>query len=545
VTLAKGATPIPIRPSNGYHLYRKATAAVSSAYQSRSAVEMQGAVEEFCGDMERSYRAFVEARDDLGAGRAAVFLYGWSIDMKSARGWEHKARRHLESAGPCVERGYLALGRAGCEIPDPQELIERADLALGLAREHSDLDLELRAVAERGLGLVSQGKVDEGFALLDEVMVELVSGAIANVETRAMTLCALMAACERGTDRGRAEDWIAKVEADRRLRECPIINTHCAIVYGAVDTLRGNWESAEVRLQEAMRASVTTQYHYAKSAAQMAELRIQQGKNGEAAELLRGVEDSIDVAPVLARLRLAEGKLDEASALLRSVVRGLGSDLMRLGPVLALLIDVELRRDDVPGAKRAERRLRAMDEACNSNEIRAMARSGSARVALHQGEYESAIEDLETALALLSRRDRPLLTAQGRLELARALAIASETESARVEANAALSAFVKLGAAPDIAAGEAFLGSLRGIRKSVPPPPTDRRAPRLEGQLEQLTRREEEVAELLGERLTNKEIAARLFLSVRTVESHVDRILGKLDVHSRTQLIPRVRLRED
>jgi DNA-binding NarL/FixJ family response regulator len=55
-----------------------------------------------------------------------------------------------------------------------------------------------------------------------------------------------------------------------------------------------------------------------------------------------------------------------------------------------------------------------------------------------------------------------------------------------------------------------------------------------------LTHREHEVAELVAEGLTNREIADRLVLSVRTVETHVDRILGKLDLHTRTQLAARM-----
>jgi DNA-binding NarL/FixJ family response regulator len=51
-----------------------------------------------------------------------------------------------------------------------------------------------------------------------------------------------------------------------------------------------------------------------------------------------------------------------------------------------------------------------------------------------------------------------------------------------------------------------------------------------------LTRRELEIAGLLAEGLTNKEIARRLVISQRTVETHVDRILGKLGFTSRLQV---------
>jgi DNA-binding NarL/FixJ family response regulator len=51
-----------------------------------------------------------------------------------------------------------------------------------------------------------------------------------------------------------------------------------------------------------------------------------------------------------------------------------------------------------------------------------------------------------------------------------------------------------------------------------------------------LTRRESQVAELVSEGLTNKDIAARLTIAQRTAENHVERILGKLGFTSRTQL---------
>src|SRR5690554_3334533 len=51
-----------------------------------------------------------------------------------------------------------------------------------------------------------------------------------------------------------------------------------------------------------------------------------------------------------------------------------------------------------------------------------------------------------------------------------------------------------------------------------------------------LTGREQEVLALLGDRLTNREIADRLYISVRTVESHVSTLLAKLGAENRRQL---------
>src|SRR5712671_1917922 len=51
-----------------------------------------------------------------------------------------------------------------------------------------------------------------------------------------------------------------------------------------------------------------------------------------------------------------------------------------------------------------------------------------------------------------------------------------------------------------------------------------------------LTRREKEVAILVGQGLTNREIATRLFISERTAESHVEQIRGKLGFHTRVQI---------
>jgi DNA-binding CsgD family transcriptional regulator len=67
------------------------------------------------------------------------------------------------------------------------------------------------------------------------------------------------------------------------------------------------------------------------------------------------------------------------------------------------------------------------------------------------------------------------------------------------------------------------------------------------GELEALSGREREVAELVAQQLTNREIAERLVLSEKTVESHLRNVFAKLSVSSRVavaQAIERGRIRD-
>jgi NarL family two-component system response regulator LiaR len=52
---------------------------------------------------------------------------------------------------------------------------------------------------------------------------------------------------------------------------------------------------------------------------------------------------------------------------------------------------------------------------------------------------------------------------------------------------------------------------------------------------EELTQRELEVLRLIGEGMTNQEIAEKLFIGIKTVKTHVSNILSKLGVADRTQ----------
>src|SRR6202453_2821543 len=60
--------------------------------------------------------------------------------------------------------------------------------------------------------------------------------------------------------------------------------------------------------------------------------------------------------------------------------------------------------------------------------------------------------------------------------------------------------------------------------------------PSFDSELDQLTTREREVLRLIAQGYTYKEVARELFISVKTVESHVSSVLRKLQLSSRHQL---------
>jgi len=61
------------------------------------------------------------------------------------------------------------------------------------------------------------------------------------------------------------------------------------------------------------------------------------------------------------------------------------------------------------------------------------------------------------------------------------------------------------------------------------------RGERYDGRLELLTAQESAVLDLIGQGLTNREIADRMFLAEKTVKNYVSSLLAKIQVHGRTQ----------
>ena len=66
--------------------------------------------------------------------------------------------------------------------------------------------------------------------------------------------------------------------------------------------------------------------------------------------------------------------------------------------------------------------------------------------------------------------------------------------------------------------------------------PPGRQAPSLDPELDQLTMREREVLRLIARGYTYKEVGKALFISVKTVETHVSAVLRKLQLSNRHEL---------
>ena len=138
---------------------------------------------------------------------------------------------------------------------------------------------------------------------------------------------------------------------------------------------------------------------------------------------------------------------------------------------------------------------------------------------------DEALAGLRAALAAYADADRPLERARAELALGRRLRRARRRVDARTHLQAALDAFEELGARAwaTQAAAELRASGERARRRTA-----DTR--------DDLTPQEAQVAELVAQGLSNREVAAQLFVSPRTVEFHLRNVFAKRGLTSRSQL---------
>jgi len=222
------------------------------------------------------------------------------------------------------------------------------------------------------------------------------------------------------------------------------------------------------------------------------------------AHVARGLELSRDPAfhAALGHLELATGRIPEAIEALETGERRGVSDAV-----------VPLRADLVEAYVRAGRR----DDA---DQLLARMESPPARLRgllADEDGYRACFDDLP---------DAPFERARARLAFGERLRRSKQRGEAREPLTQALDEFERLGARPWAERARTELRATGG--------PTGARRPRAAA--EQLTPHELQIAVLVSQGMTNREAAAALFLSPKTIEYHLGQIYRKLDVRGRAQL---------
>jgi ATP/maltotriose-dependent transcriptional regulator MalT len=485
-------------------------------------------LEQIRPSLDRRRHAYALSRqsgDATRAARAAIWIarayFSLYANAAVGNGWLRRAERLLNETGDCPERGWL-LQLRGKLIPDADAALEHARAAAAIAGRHGDRDLEVWALSEQGRALVSLGDVEEGMAFLDEAVAAATAGEAKSLLVVGDACCNMLSACDRAADFGRATEWCQVVDEFTERNRCPPIFHYCRVVYSGVLMATGRWREAESELRSALRAVErdypTEQVH---SLSRLAILCVRQGRLEEADQLLAGVSTQGVAAEAASSLHLARGQVPLAEALIERRLDAVGAGLSA-APLLRLLADARLARGEVEGARDAAVRLAEIAERSKRPPIRAMACLAAARVDATAGGDPHA--RFEEACALFDGTGMIFDSAVSRLEWARALA-SDRSELAAEEARWAMSAFERLGARPHADQAAALLRELgEGTRPG----------PRVPGEL---TRREGEVLDLLSLGLSNPEIGGRLFISPKTVEHHVSRILSKLGLRNRAEAV--------
>jgi DNA-binding CsgD family transcriptional regulator len=476
---------------------------------------------------ERAYAEFRRRPDPVNAALIAVRLcvdYSANFgNVAASAGWLARATRLVEEFRLDPLRGWILLLEA-YSGGDPSLGESKAREARELARRSGDLDLELCALSQIGASLVSQGRIEEGVTLLDEAMAGLLGGEGGSRDTVVFTSCHMIASCSHCAEFERAVQWVRAADRFTRRFGCPFLYAFCRTLYGSVLFATGAWEQAEEELRAAVEMSrESLAAIHGQALASLAELRLAQGRIEEAERLVAGFKDHFVAAPVGAGIHLARGEPALASATIQRRLDEVGEDRFESAVLIELLGETEIGRGRQEAAVGRGRALceRGTSLGCQIMVARGERLQGRALSAA--GEAEEARPHLETALGAFVRLEMPFEAARTQKLLAEALR-GADPEVAVAQGRAALATFEDLGAGRDADAAAALLREL-GVKAA-------RAGPKGIGAL---TKREREVLGLLGEGLSNPEIAERLYVSRKTVEHHVASVLSKLQAKGRAE----------
>jgi ATP/maltotriose-dependent transcriptional regulator MalT len=253
--------------------------------------------------------------------------------------------------------------------------------------------------------------------------------------------------------------------------------------------------------------------------ARLGEVRRRQGRLDEA----RALFDDVFHHPLAllgqANIALDQGEPAAAADLVERFFRNVFPDdraarVFAAEPLVRALLATG-RRTRVPDILRE---VQATVAAVGSDALRASAAQTHGLWAQAEGDLEAARRSMEDAVDHFARCDGPYEAARARMDLAGVLKALGRVSTARTEAEAALSALTRLGAALEAQKASRFLAEVNGGVAPVTADPSG------------LTAREVDVLRLVALGRSNQEIAETLVLSTRTVERHISTIYTKLEV---------------
>ncbi|HEX3214278.1 MAG TPA: LuxR C-terminal-related transcriptional regulator [Actinomycetota bacterium] len=481
-----------------------------------------GDVEEASAVLEEAYRRHL---DEGRPGPAAMAAIGIGVnhllrgDGVVGSGWVARAQRALRDQPERAEHGYVLYleleGALGGD--DPAAVAATARRVRDIGRRHADPNLVAAGDLFEGRALVRQGRMADGMAMLDEAMLAVLSGEL-GPEWAGNIYCHLMAAFAELGDVRRAAEW---TEATGRwlagLPAAVLFTGVCRVHRSQVLQRKGEWAQAEreadlvCRDLAGLHVAGAAEGHY-----QLGELRRLRGDLDGAEEAYRHAHRlGRDPQPGLALLRLAQGRAATAAASIRAALTAVTADRLARAWLCAAQVEIALAAGDPTTAGRACDELQRTASTYGSSGLEAGALQARGAVLLAGGRPDAALPTLRAACRRWQELDAPYDAARVRLLLARSYQALGDADAAGRELEEAGAVFERLGAGPD--AGR--VAALRG-------------RPLLPGGL---TGREAEVLALVAAGRTNREIAASLVLSHKTVARHLSNIFAKLEVSSRTQ----------
>jgi DNA-binding NarL/FixJ family response regulator len=471
-------------------------------------------------------KAFGEYRrrgDADAAANVAIYLaaeYRIAGNASVSNGWLGRGTRLLERCGECAARVWLHIEYSK-RAATPELARDEAQRALELARRLGDAALEGAALSHAGRAQIACGEERAGMALLDEAMAIATSVESDDPMAIGDACCTTLTACERLADPQRALDWGRAIsEFFRRRRFLPLLSW-CRSVYARFLIATGQWQEAESTLAAALQDETSLPNpNHAAALVQLGDLRLRQGRLEEAERLLDGLEDRAAALAPIVQLHLARGDLDLAAEKVERMLESAADEATR-APALVLQARVEIARSQPVEAAESCAAAAAAAALAGRDDLVALAAVLAARSALMRGQPPD-FAALESSIVRFSELGMVLEEGEARAELARALA-PERPQSAIEQGRLALKAFERLGAARHADEAAGLLRELGAPGRAAPRTGTV------------LTRREQQVLELLGEGLSNPQIAERLVISPRTAEHHVRNVLAKLELGNRAE----------